>query len=89
MTEAAANARSIGVKSQQVPSFGSKINVQRVMDDNCERGRSAKSVERLEVTLAAHRCHCRLPTGRGSKEALVSGAHGEHGDHDRARLLKR
>jgi len=65
------------------PSFGSKINVQRMMNYNGERGRSAKSVKRLEVTLAAYRCHCTLPTVEGLK-ALLSGAHGERGNHDRA-----
>jgi hypothetical protein len=44
-----------------------KINVQRVVDYNCERGRSAKSVKRLEVTLAAYRCHCTLSTVEGLK----------------------
>src|ERR1700733_1819287 len=51
------------------PSFGSKINVQRMMNYNGERGRSAKSVKRLEVTLAAYRCHCTLPTVEGLKSS--------------------
>ena len=57
-----------------IPAFGIKINVQRVMDYNCECGRSAKSVERLEVTLAAYRCHCTLPTVEGLKNFGERGA---------------
>ena len=33
-----------------IPSFGMKINVQRVVDYNCERGRSAKSVLSVDFT---------------------------------------
>jgi hypothetical protein len=57
-----------------IPSFGMKINVQRVVDYNCERGRSAKSVKRLEVTLAAYRCHCTLSTVEGLKSFGERGA---------------
>ena len=63
MTEAGRQRPEHWREKLPIPSFGIKINVQRVVDYNCERSRSAKAVERLEVTLAAYRCHCTLPTG--------------------------
>jgi hypothetical protein len=51
-----------------IPSFGMKINVQRAVDYNCERGRSAKSVKRLEVTLGCVPLSLHTSDCRGSKK---------------------
>ncbi len=48
----------------RVSSLGIKVNVCRMMDDDCERRSSTKSVERLEVTLAANSGHCMLRVSR-------------------------
>jgi hypothetical protein len=58
----------------QISGLGIKINIRRVVDYNCERGRSAKSVKRLEVTLAAYRCHRTLPTVESLKRFGEQGA---------------
>src|SRR5580692_2876270 len=71
-----------------IPSLGIKINVQRMMDHNCERGRSAKSVKRLEVTLAAYNCHCTFLTIESLK-SISEQAHGERETVIARRLRKR
>ena len=65
MTEPGRQCTEYRREKPPILSFGMKISIQRVMDYNCERGRSAKAVERFEVTLAAYRCHGSLPTVEG------------------------